>query len=163
MPDSAGRKSFLLQEFLFDGKPSRVDPASGTLVESGFAGKERLTMRLGRSIPECVLSVLLLFTVACNSKPGKNEGKSVSSSAEQNKPTGTAPPSGQPSGPPDDANAISYAKNPDRFVQQKTTAPPFTITNPQTATEFFDVGVHEDNLRHYDKAITAYEQALKLN
>jgi tetratricopeptide (TPR) repeat protein len=121
-------------------------------------------MRLGRSILGYVVCILLLFTIACNSKPANDEAKSVSSSAEQNKPTaaGSAQPAEQPSGAPEDPNAISYAKNPDRFVQQKTVAPAFNLTNPKTATDFFDVGVHEDNLHHYDKAIAAYEQALKL-
>lgn len=122
-------------------------------------------MRLGRSVPGYVLCILLLFCAACNSKQAANEGKSVSSSAEQSKPPApeTAQPAEQPSSPePGDANSISYAKNPDRFVKQKTTEPVFNLTNPKTATDYFDVGVHEDNLHHYDKAIAAYEQALKL-
>jgi tetratricopeptide (TPR) repeat protein len=121
-------------------------------------------MRLGRSIPGHVLCILLLFCTACNSKQGANEGKSVSSPATQSKPPapGTAQPAGQPNSSDEDANSISYAKNPDRFVNQKTSEPPFNLPNPKTATDYFDVGVHEDNLHHYDKAIAAYEQALNL-
>ena len=37
-----------------------------------------------------------------------------------------------------------------------TAPPPFTMTNPKTANDFFAVGVHEDNLQHYDNAIAAY-------
>jgi tetratricopeptide (TPR) repeat protein len=53
-------------------------------------------------------------------------------------------------------------KIPSIFVKVPTVDPPFNLNNPKTATEYFDVGVHEDNLRHYDKAIAAYEEALKL-
>src|SRR5262249_10180248 len=40
---------------------------------------------------------------------------------------------------------------------------PFNLTNPKTANDFFDLGVHEDNLHNFDKAIAAYEQGLNLN
>ncbi len=106
--------------------------------------------------------VALVFT-GCSSKQPAQETQSVSSSAGQDKASGSdaqaRPTSDEP---PQDPNSVSYAKNPERFVQQKTVVPPFTLTNPKSPTDFFDVGIHEDNLHNYEKAIAAYEQGLKL-
>lgn len=115
-------------------------------------------MKSDRLITAAIL--LVMFSTACSSSKqhsqGNQPGPSSPPSAKQN----TSSSAGQP------ANAgvgdISYEKNPERFVQAPTVVPPFNLPNPKTATDFFDVGVHEDNLHHYDKAIASYERALAL-
>lgn len=104
------------------------------------------------------LALLALFSVACSSKQSAQNAPPASAST-QGKQQQSASQAAQT---PDSAEGISYAKNPGRFVKAPTVEPPFTLTHPKTATEFFDVGVHEDNLGHYDKAIAAYEEGLKL-
>jgi tetratricopeptide (TPR) repeat protein len=59
-------------------------------------------------------------------------------------------------------SAITYAKDPERFVKMPVYEPPFNITNPQTAQEHFNVGVHDDNHNQVDKAIAEYRKALEL-
>ena len=109
----------------------------------------------------CVLWLAVLFSLAC-SKNSPKESQSVSSSTQQDKPNSQSSAAPAEDNSSQDDKAISYAKNPERFRQMPVVPAPFNLTNPKTATDFFDVGVHEDNLHHYDKAIEAYEQALKL-
>jgi tetratricopeptide (TPR) repeat protein len=99
-----------------------------------------------------------VMLMGCSSKPPANETQSASQGDQSQK---VSDPQSAKAGS-DDAGSISYAKNPERFVRVPVVEPPFNLTDPKTATDFFDVGVHEDNLHHYDKAITAYEKALKL-
>jgi tetratricopeptide (TPR) repeat protein len=163
-PDRAGSKSSLLQEFRFASGAANIDDAAKAEVESGFAVTgEESAMQSGQWVFGYALCAVMLLGLGCSSKPSAKETQSVSPSKQQDK---ASPASGQPQtqandAPPDDSS-ISYAKNPERFRKMETVAPPFTLTNPKTATDFFDVGVHEDNLHHYDKAIAAYESALKL-
>src|SRR5258708_1136054 len=56
---------------------------------------------------------------------------------------------------------VTYASNPERFVQKPVYQPPFSIMNPKTADEHFEVGVFDDNQKQPDKAIVEYEAALK--
>jgi tetratricopeptide (TPR) repeat protein len=94
--------------------------------------------------------------MACNSKPA--------SERQSPKQAETSPPSGPntTNANPAEGGSISYAQNPERFRKMETVAPPFHLTDPKTAMDFFDVGVHEDNLQHYEQAIVAYEKALRL-
>src|SRR5712692_261433 len=86
MPDNAGRKSSLLQQFFWNCVASGVDRAAAITVESGFVVRgERLTMRLGQSVSGFVLCVLLLSSFACNSKQPAKETQSVSPSVQQDK------------------------------------------------------------------------------
>jgi len=104
--------------------------------------------------------ILLMLFSACGSRQlsqGTQSGRSSPQSEKQN-----ISPSAAMPGNAGTEQGISYATNPERFVKAPTVATPFNLTNPKTATDFFDVGVHEDNLHHYDKAIAAYEQGLKL-
>src|SRR5215470_6742083 len=104
--------------------------------------------------------ILLMLFSACGSRQlsqGTQSGRSSPQSEKQN-----ISPSAAMPGNAGTEQGISYATNPERFVKAPTVAPPFNLTNPKTATDFFDVGVPEDNLHHYDKAIAAYEQGLKL-
>jgi tetratricopeptide (TPR) repeat protein len=119
-------------------------------------------MKCSRPVVGCLCLVALVFT-GCSSKQSAQETQSVSPSVAQDKASAASAQIPHTSDePPQDPNSISYAKNPERFVQQKTVNPPFALTNPKTAIDFFDVGVHEDNLHNYEKAIAAYEQGLKL-
>jgi tetratricopeptide (TPR) repeat protein len=103
-----------------------------------------------------VFGVLLLSSVACNSKHGASK-QSLRPSAQQDKATAASQPT-----QPADKGGISYAKNPDRFVQMPVVKPPFNLKDPETPADYFDLGVHEDNLHHYENAISAYERGLKL-
>src|SRR5437868_5220604 len=102
-------------------------------------------MRSGHWVFGYVLCALILVGLGCSSKPAK-ETQSVSSSEQQDKAsTANVQPQAQANSASQDEQAITYAKNPERFRQMETVAPAFTLTNPKTATDFFDVGVHEDN------------------
>lgn len=112
---------------------------------------------------------MLLLAIACNSKPANNEGKSLSSSAEQNKPPtqNTSQPQSQATASPADKNrkdesSISYAKNPDKFAKVQPYEPPFNITEPKTAQEHFNVAVNYDHLNQLDKAIEEYQKVFEL-
>ncbi len=119
-------------------------------------------MRSGQRVCAIALLALVLVGLGCSSKPAK-ETHSVSSSEQQDKASpGNVQPQAQGNSAPQDDQAITYAKNPERFRKMETVAPPFTMTNPKSAEDFLAVGVHEDNLHHFDKAIAAYEQGLKL-
>jgi tetratricopeptide (TPR) repeat protein len=119
-------------------------------------------MRSGQWVCGYGLCAVLLVGLGCSSKPAK-ETQSVSSSEQQDKASpGNVQPQVQSNNAPQDDQAITYAKNPERFRKMETVAPPFTLTNPKSAEDFLAVGVHEDNLHHYDKSIAAYEQGLKL-
>jgi len=102
--------------------------------------------------------VLLLSSLACNSRQAPNGSQSLPPSAQQDK---SATASGQPVNQTG-KDAISYARNPARFVQMPVTQAPFNLKNPKTAIDFLDLGVHEDNLHHYENAIADYEHGLKL-
>lgn len=113
-------------------------------------------MKSVRLLPAVIFP--MLFLTACSSRQPSQSAQSGASAQSQ-------PQDSSSSAQPGNAatnEGISYAKNPERFVKAPTVTPPFTLTNPKTATDFFDIGVHEDNLHHYDKAIAAYEAALKL-
>ena len=119
-------------------------------------------MRCGHWVFGYVLCALILVGLGCSSKPAK-ETQSASFSEQQGKaPPANVQPQAQSTSASQDEQAITYANNPERFRKMETVAPPFTITNPKSAEDFLAVGVHEDNLHHYDKAIAAYEQGLKL-
>src|SRR5437879_718784 len=119
-------------------------------------------MGSGQRVCTIALFALVLVGPGCGSKPAKKT-QSASSSEQQGKaPPANVQPQAQSNGAPQDEQAITYAKNPERFRKMETVAPPFTMTNPKSAEDFLAVGVHEDNLHHYDKAIAAYEQGLKL-
>jgi tetratricopeptide (TPR) repeat protein len=117
--------------------------------------KQEVIMKSDRLIP--LMLLVVFFSIACNSRKASQGAQSGPSSAQPN--TSSSPP---PTADNSTGQGISYAKNPERFVKAPTVVPPFNLTNPKTATDFFDVGVHEDNLHHYDKAIAAYQEALKL-
>lgn len=149
-------KSRLLQALL---SSAVVDAVATAAVESACVVREKRIMKSGQVLSFCLLVLFILGSVSCSSRQPSQGPPSVSSSAQQDKQSASAPGSQSGSSKQD---GISFASNPDRFVKEPTTAPPFNLPNPKTATDFFDIGVHEDNLKHYDKAITAYEQALKL-
>lgn len=118
----------------------------------------------------CVSLVLTMFGLGCSSQD-KNGASSLPPSAQSGKasdqpqtPAPTASPQAAKAEPAarhkDDA--ISYAKNPERFVKQQTYEPPFNITDPKTAQEHFNVGVNLDNKKELDKAIAEYQNALEL-
>ena len=120
----------------------------------------------------CSVSVLLtLFGVGC-SKQDKGSESSLPPSAQSGKssdqpqmPASTASPATQAKAEPaakHKDNAISYAKNPERFVKQQTYEPPFNITDPQTAQEHFNVAVNDDNHKQLDHAIAEYQKALEV-
>jgi tetratricopeptide (TPR) repeat protein len=67
----------------------------------------------------------------------------------------------QPVKPSSQQATITYASNPERFVQKPVYRPPFSIMNPKTADEHFEVGVFDDNQGQPDKAIVEYEAALE--
>src|SRR5436190_267474 len=113
-------------------------------------------MRSGRWVFVVALCALVLVGLGCT-KPSAKETQPVSPS-EQRAANGQSQT--QPNSSPQDD--ITYAKNPERFRKMDTAPPPFTMTNPKTANDFFAVGVHEDNLQHYDNASAAYEHGLKL-
>jgi len=115
-------------------------------------------MRFCRAFFPPILFAAALACMGCNYKPHANDTRPLDHS-DKTSPTASNSPAGI--GSKDNAG-ISYAKNPERFVKEPVVEPPFNLTDPRTATDFFDVGVHEDNLKHYDKAITAYEKALTL-
>jgi tetratricopeptide (TPR) repeat protein len=111
----------------------------------------------------------MLFSMACTSKPPAKETQSASPSSQQEKASSpSAPqPQSQPAAPsttpqPEDKQAISYAKNPERFVKMPTYEPPFNITNPKTAQEHFNVAVNEDDHNRPDNAIREYHIALEM-
>src|SRR6266700_1098997 len=162
-PESAGSRSSLLQDFRFTADAVKIDGAAEGAVKSGFAVRgEKSIMRSGQWVFGYVLCALILVGLGCSSKPAQ-ETQSVSSSEQQDKPSpANGQPQAQSNDAPQDDQAITYAKNPERFRKMETAAAPFTLTNPKSAEDFFAVGVHEDNLHHYDKAIAAYEQGLKL-
>lgn len=107
---------------------------------------------------ELALWVLLLSSLACNSRQAPNGSQSLPPSAQQDKIATASAQRVEKT----DKEAISYAKNPERFVQMQVIPAPFNLKNPKTAPDFLDLGVHEDNLHHYENAIAAYEQGLKL-
>ena len=134
-------------------------------------------MRLGQSVSGFVLCVLLLSSFACNSKQPAKETQSVSPSVQQDKASPAGAPKAssadasqapaqsavpQTGAKPQDDHAISYAKNPERFVREETVPAPFSITDPKTAQEHFDVAINYDNHQQLDKAIEEYKETLQL-
>ena len=59
-------------------------------------------------------------------------------------------------------NAISYAKNPERFAKMPASQPPFNVTNPKTAQEHFNVAVHDDHQNQLDDAVREYRKTLEM-
>jgi len=159
---SAGSKSSLLRDFRFTADAIKIDGRVKAEVESAFAVTgEESAMRSGQRVCGYILCAVILAGLGCSSKPAK-ETQSVPSEQQGKAPPANVQPQAQSNSAPQDDQAITYAKNPERFRKMETVAPPFTITNPKSAEDFLAVGVHEDNLHHYDKAIAAYEQGLKL-
>jgi len=121
-------------------------------------------------LSRCAPFVLLAFCVACNSSQSAKKAAAPASSAEQVSPaqsTNAQPPTTQPvvAQQPiqkQEQKSISYAKNPERFVKQQASEPPFNITDPKTAQEHFNVAVNEDHQNQLDKAIAEYQKALEL-
>jgi tetratricopeptide (TPR) repeat protein len=121
-------------------------------------------------VSRCAPLVLLSFCLACNSGKPANKAPSVPASMEQGN-AAQPVPSQSPSAPATAAQQppqkqeqknITYAKDPDRFVKQKPTEPPFNITDPKTAQEHFNVAVNYDHQNQLDKAIAEYQKALEL-
>ncbi len=108
---------------------------------------------------QCILAGFVLVCLACNSHQVSAPRPDPSlKSAEHGQ---SQSPSSQPitTQPSED---ITYAKNPDKFVQEPVYERPFSISNPTTAEQHFDVGVNYDNKKQFADAIAEYEKALQL-
>ena len=61
-----------------------------------------------------------------------------------------------------EAESITYATHPERFVKAEPAPEKFEITDPKTPEEHFSVAVDADNHKQWDKAIEEYKKALEL-
>lgn len=61
-----------------------------------------------------------------------------------------------------EGESITYASHPERFVKTEPAPEKFSITDPKTAQEHFNVGVYADTHKQLDKAIEEYQKALEL-
>jgi tetratricopeptide (TPR) repeat protein len=113
---------------------------------------------------------LLAFCLACNSSQSAKKPAATATSAEQGGPaqqaTAQAPtsqptPAQKPVQKQEQQN-ITYAKNPEKFVKQQASEPPFNITDPKTAQEYFNVAVNDDHHNQIDQAIIEYQKAVEL-
>src|SRR5215472_15746480 len=123
-----GSKSSLLRLVRLTRSSSIVDLSRPRVLESGFvAGGWKFVMRRCPSY-ELAFWVLLLCSLACNSRQVPNGSQSLPPSAQQDKSSSSsAQPVNQTS-----KDEISYAKNPARFVQMPVTQAPFNLKNPKT-------------------------------
>lgn len=110
----------------------------------------------------CVIIIVWLFYAACTSKQPAEKAVSTSPSMKQGNTTQKNASKSQPGEPQKKEKTITYATNPERFVEEKLPPYKFNITNPKTAQEHFNVAVYEHTNKHLDRAIEEYKKALEL-
>jgi tetratricopeptide (TPR) repeat protein len=103
--------------------------------------------------------LLMVVWTGCNSHEA---AKTASSSPATPTTIISAQSSTQPAAQESQEKTITYATHPGQFAKESTYEPPFRITDPKTAEEHFDVGIHDDNRKEPSKAISEYEKVLAL-